>query len=294
MTNARTFLFIAPLLILAALSGPALAQSDAVKRGQYIFTASGCAGCHTDTKNKGAFLAGGHALKTPFGTYYGPNITPDKTHGIGNWSDEDFIRALREGKAPDGSHYFPVFPYTSFTKMTDQDMRDLKAYLFSVPAVSKPNIPHDISFPFNVRLSMIGWKILFFDEGVFSPDAGKDDVWNRGAYLAQAMVHCGECHTPRNILGATKSDMAYAGTKDGPEGDLAPNITPDAETGIGKWSHKEIFDVLKIGILPDGDFVGGTMTEVTENMAKLTDDDLNAIATYFKSLPAIQNKVTGK
>ncbi len=284
----------AALVILTVGIEPAFAQSDAVKRGQYIFTASGCAGCHTDTKGKQTFLAGGHPLKTPFGTYYGPNITRDKTHGIGNWSDEDFIRALREGKAPDGSHYFPVFPYTSFTKMTDQDMKDLKAYLFSVPPSDKPNIPHDIDFPFNIRLTMIGWKLLFFDEGVFTPDPDKDKTWNRGAYLAEAMVHCGECHTPRNILGATKSDMAYAGNKDGPKGDLAPNITPDEETGIGKWSHKAIVEVLQIGILPDGDFVGGTMAEVTENMGKLTEGDLKAIASYFKALPAIRNKVTGK
>ena len=275
-------------------AGPALAQADAITRGQYVFTASGCAGCHTDIKNKGPFLAGGRAIKTPFGIFYGPNITPDTTHGIGNWNDEDFIRALRHGVAPDGSHYFPVFPYTSYSKLTNRDMRDLKAYLFSVPPSAKPNIPHDIKFPFGIRESMAVWKLLFFETGPFRPNPARDAAWNRGAYLSEALVHCGECHTPRNRFGAAIPEKAYAGTREGPEGDLVPNITPDTETGIGKWSHQEIVDILKIGMLPDGDFTGGAMAEVTENMAKLQYKDLNAIAPYFQPLPAVRNKVTGK
>ena len=285
------------ILAISVWSGNAsstLAQADAIKRGQYVFTASGCAGCHTDIKNKGPFLAGGRALKTPFGTFYGPNITPDTTNGIGNWSDANFIRALRHGVAPDGAHYFPVFPYPSYTKLTDRDMRDLKAYLFSVPPSAKPNIPHDIKFPFGIRASMAVWKLLFFETGPFRPNPARDFAWNRGAYLSEAMVHCGECHTPRNRFGGAILERAYAGTREGPGGDLVPNITRDNETGIGKWSHQEIVDILKIGMLPDGDFAGGAMAEVTENMAKLTDKDLNAIATYFKSLPAVQNKVTVK
>ena len=285
---------ILALIVWPCSAGPALAQADAITRGHYILTASGCAGCHTDIKNKGPFLAGGRALKTPFGIFYGPNITPHTTHGIGNWNDEDFIRALRHGVAPDGSHYFPVFPYTSFTKLTDRDMRDLKAYLFSVPPSAKPNIPHDIKFPFGIRASMAAWKLLFFETGPFRPNPARDSAWNRGAYLSEAMVHCGECHTPRNRFGAAIQGRAYAGTREGPGGDLVPNITRDTETGIGKWNHQEIVDILKIGMLPDGDFIGGTMAEVTENMAKLTDKDLNAIATYFKSLPAVRNKVTRK
>ncbi len=265
-----------------------------MKRGAYIFHAAGCAGCHTDTKNKGALLAGGHALKTPFGTYYGPNITADKTHGIGNWSDADFIRALREGKSPSGDHYFPVFPYPSFTKMTDKDMRDLKVYIFSLPPSATPNKPHDINFPFGFRFSMIFWKILFFDDGAYQADPAQNAEWNRGAYLANALSHCGECHTPRNFMGALKGDMNMAGTPDGPDNGSVPNITSDKDTGIGKWSHQAIMDVLDGGMMPDGDFVGGAMTEVSENLAKISAEDRKAIAVYIKSLPPVRNKVTKK
>ena len=213
--------------VLAAVSAPARAQdAAAIERGKYIYTAAGCEGCHTDTKNKGAPLAGGRALATPFGTYYGPNITADKQHGIGGWSDADFIRALREGVSPSGEHYFPVFPYTSFTKMTDRDMLDLKAYIFSLPAVAQPDIPHDIKFPFGFRFTMVGWKMLFLDKGPLAPNPGRDAQWNRGAYLVEALAHCGECHSPRNFMGAVKKDRAFAGSPVGPDGDSVPNITP--------------------------------------------------------------------
>ncbi|MEK9677895.1 MAG: cytochrome c [Rhodospirillaceae bacterium] len=295
MTHIRFFLSLMWAALALALAPPAMAQdADAVKRGEYVFHAAGCAGCHTDTQNKGALAAGGHALKTPFGTYYGPNITADKTHGIGNWSDADFIRALREGKSPAGDHYFPVFPYPSFTKMTDQDMRDLKAYIFSLPAVATPNKPHEINFPFGFRFSMIFWKILFFDEGAYRADPAQNAEWNRGAYLSNALSHCGECHTPRNFMGALKGDMNMAGTPDGPDNASVPNITPDPDTGIGKWSHQAIMDVLDGGMMPDGDFVGGAMTEVSENLAKISKKDRKAIAVYIKSLPPIRNKVTKK
>jgi len=259
-----------------------------------LFNASGCAGCHTDVKNKGRLLAGGRALDTPFGRYFGPNITPDKTYGIGRWGKKDFIRALRKGVSPEGHHYFPVFPYTSFTKMTDRDILDLRAYIFSLEPIAKPNIPHQINFPFMFRKLIYIWKILFFDEGTFKLKSGETDEWNRGAYLTEALVHCGECHTPRNLLGAADRSKTMAGTSEGPNGDSVPNITPDLKTGIGNWSQKEVVEVLKLGILPDGDFVGGAMTEVTDNTANLTDSDLHAIAKYLSSLPAIKNKVTVK
>ena len=285
---------ILAFIFLQGSAGLTPARTDTITRGQYVFTASGCAGCHTDTKNEGPFLAGGRALKTPFGIFYGPNITPNTTYGIGNWNEEDFIRALRHGVAPNGAHYFPVFPYTSFTKLTDQDMRDLMAYLFSVPPSAKPNIPHDIKFPFSIRASMVVWKFLFFETGPLRPNPARDDAWNRGAHLSEAMAHCAECHTPRNRFGAAIPERAYAGTREGPDGDLVPNITPDIETGIGQWSHQEIVDILQIGMLPDGDYAGGAMAEVTENMLKLKHEDLNAIASYLKSLPPVRNKVTGK
>ena len=209
---------LSTVLLSLVLISPADAQNaDRIKRGEYLLHASGCVGCHTDVKNKGARLAGGRPLKTPFGVYYGPNITPDPAHGIGKWDDADFVRALRKGVSPDDSHYFPVFPYTSFTKMTDQDMRDLKAYIFTLPAVAKPNIPHDINFPYGFRFSMTFWKLMFFDEGPLKPDSKQSKEWNRGAYLVKALLHCGECHTPRNRAGAVISenldDTADGGTQ---------------------------------------------------------------------------------
>jgi mono/diheme cytochrome c family protein len=287
--------FLSALILLSGQSSQAASiQQVDITRGQYIFKASGCAGCHTDVKNKGPFIAGGRALVTPFGTFFGPNITPDKTYGIGKWSEKDFFQALRKGISPDGSHYFPVFPYTSFTKMTESDMRDLRAYIFSLDPVAKPNIPHQIKVPFQIRQSIYFWKLLFFYEGPFKQNLNETDEWNRGAYLSESLAHCGECHTPRNFLGALNRKKSMAGTSNGPDGRSVPNITPDLATGIGKWSQKEIVEMLKFGILPNGDFVGGAMSEVTDNMANLTDFDLQAIANYISSLPVIKNKVTSK
>ena len=278
-------------VLAAALVGSSTARGQdaaAIERGKYIYIAAGCQGCHTDTKAKGAPLAGGRALVTPFGTYFGPNITADPQHGIGAWSDADFIRALREGISPSGEHYFPVFPYTSFTKMTDRDMLDLKAYIFSLPAVAKADVPHDIKFPFGFRFSMIFWKLLFLDKGAFATNPTRDATRNRGAYIAEALSHCGECHTERNFMGAVKKDVALGGARLGPDGDSVPNITPDPDTGIGKWSEEEIIEVLSSGLLPDGDVVAGAMSEIVEGTSKLTPADLDAIAKYLKSLPPVR------
>jgi mono/diheme cytochrome c family protein len=278
-------------VLMAALVGSSTARGQdvaAIERGKYIYTAAGCQGCHTDAKNKGAPLAGGRALVTPFGTYFGPNITADSQHGIGTWSDADFIRALREGISPSGEHYFPVFPYPSFAKMTDRDMLDLKAFIFSLPAVAKADVPHDIKFPFGFRFSMIFWKLLFLDKGPFATDPARDATWNRGAYIVEALAHCGECHTERNFMGAVKKDVALGGARLGPDGDSVPNITPDPDTGIGKWSDEEIIEVLSSGLLPDGDVVAGAMAEVVEGTGKLIPADLAAIAKYLKSLPPVR------
>lgn len=286
----NSFLFAS--IILMSVARTALGDEAAIKRGEYIFTSSGCLGCHTDTKNNGPRLAGGRALNTPFGTFFGPNITPHKEHGIGAWSDADFIRALREGKSPKGQHYFPVFPYTSFTKMTDKDMLDLKAYLFAQPAAERPNKPHEIKFPFGWRFLMLGWKMLFFDSGEFEKIDGKSDAWNRGAYLAEAQTHCGECHTPRNIFGGARSALKYAGTLDGPEGELAPNITPDKTTGIGKWSADDTANLLSTGELPWGDEVSGSMAEVIEEgTSRMTEADRRAIVEYLRDLPPVEQKL---
>jgi mono/diheme cytochrome c family protein len=262
-------------------------------RGKALFSAAGCQGCHTDVKNKGALLAGGRAFKTPFGIYYSPNITPDKTHGIGAWSNRDLARALRDGLNPEGSHYFPVFPYPSYSGMSDDDIMDLKSYLFSLSPVAKANRDHNIKFPFGWRFSVYFWKMLFFQAGPFQADKSQSAVWNRGAYLVRHLTHCGECHSPRNALGGIDQSRELAGTADGPEGGIIPNISPHTETGIGKWSDDEIADLLTTGGLPDGDFVGDTMSEVVENSTeKLAPDDIVAIITYLKSLPPIFNNLS--
>jgi mono/diheme cytochrome c family protein len=283
------------MVVLMVLAGPALAQDADPKRGKSLFSAAGCAACHTDVKNKGAPLAGGRKLKTPFGTFYSPNITPDPLYGIGRWSDKDFIRALREGVAPDGRHYFPVFPYPSYTGITDRDLMDIKAYLFTFPAKATPNKPHKAAPPYGWRFLVPVWKALYFSPGPFRPDPARPEIWNRGAYLVTALAHCGECHTPRGLFGAIRTDLSLAGNTEGPEGGIVPNITPDRETGIGRWTDGDIKDLLKLGMLPDGDFVGGAMGEVVDGTtSRLSDGDLKAVIHYLRSLPPVKRRIEAK
>ncbi len=283
------------LIALLVLLGPAaMAQTSQLPaaRGKYIFDAAGCAACHTDTKNKGKRLAGGRALKTPFGVFYSPNITPDPQYGIGGWTEDDFRRALRDGTAPDGSHYFPVFPYGSYTLMSDGDIGDLWAYMRTLPPAAQANKPHAASPPFGWRFLVSLWKALYFTPGPYRPNPEKDQVWNRGAYVATALGHCGECHTPRNALGGFQADRIFAGAAEGPEGGSIPNITPDRKTGIGRWSKDDLKTMLTDGMLPDGDFVGGGMGEVVDNTtSRLTGPDLEALMTYVRSLPPIVHQV---
>lgn len=275
------------LLVLVPPTSRAAPDPAAAERGTYIFAAADCVGCHTDAKNNGPRLAGGRPLVTPFGVFYSPNITPDKETGIGNWSLEDFRRALRGGISNHGSYYFPVFPYTSFTGMSDRDIDDLFAYLQTQPPVSQAGKRHEVGPPFSWRFLQLGWRALFFKQGPLQPVPGKDAAWNRGNYLANAVVHCGECHTPRNFLGGLEQSRAYSGNPQGPDNQKVPNITPDADSGIGKWSLEEIETVLKSGQTPGFDFVGSGMAEVVKGTAKLTDEDRRAIALYIKSLPPI-------
>jgi mono/diheme cytochrome c family protein len=270
---------------------PAVADGDA-KRGAYIFAAGGCDNCHTDRKAKTPPLSGGPALKTPFGVFYGPNISPHPERGIGRWSDADFVRAMREGIAPSGARYFPSFPFTSFTLMTDADLRDLKAYIFSRPPSDRPSKPHEVSFPFNLRFLQVFWRWFNFTPGPLVPDPSKPPEWNRGAYLANALVHCGECHTSRNRMGGLDRAMWFAGTADGPVGGPIPNITPEPVTGIGKWSEDDLENYLSFGIHPSGDVAGGLMGEVVEfGTSKLANDDIKAIKTYVRSLPPIRHEL---
>jgi mono/diheme cytochrome c family protein len=276
-------------------SGAAAREADAAERGKYLFRAAGGCTCHTDFAGGGAFLAGGRPIKTPFGTFYGPNITPDRETGIGGWNDSDFIRAMRDGVTPKGAHYFPAFPYTSFTNITDGDLHDLKAYLDTVPPVARRNTAHEVAPPFGWRFSVGPWKRLFFKRGPFQPATERSARWNRGAYIVTALAHCGECHTPRNTLGGPDKDMYFAGAVDGPEGRRSPNITPHKKTGIGRWSAADLVTLLKTRMKPDFDDVQGPMAEAIEQGYRfLSDADLGAIAEYVLSLPAIDNQVPSK
>lgn len=274
---------------------PAQAADEAsLKRGEMLFRAADCTGCHTDAKGAGQPLAGGRPLATPFGTFYGPNITPDKQYGIGGWTEAQFHDALRKGVDRDGHYLFPVFPYPSFTGMSDADIADLYAYLQSQPAVAQPDKPHEVKAPFGWRFLQVFWRALFFTPGPLAPVEGKGAEWNRGRYLAEAVVHCEECHTPRNFLGGLKRRQAFAGNPQGPDGQKAPNITADAETGIGKWTIEDITTLLKTGQTPDFDFVGSGMAEVVKGTAALSDEDRRAIAVYVKSLPSIRTERKAK
>jgi mono/diheme cytochrome c family protein len=277
----------AGLLFLGLLIGAdfalAQAQGDA-KRGLYISKASGCLGCHTEAREGAQPYAGGRPLKTPFGTFFGPNITPHPQAGIGNWSEQNFIRAMRQGVRPDGAHYFPAFPYPSFTKIVDQDLRDLWAYLRSLPQSNRPSQPHDLKFPFGWRWLIWGWKLLFFSPGAFAPDPAKNETVNRGAYLVNALGHCGECHTPRNFLGGPKRTRHFAGAKLA-EGAGSPNLTP---TRLKSKSDGELKDFLLTAMTPDGDVAAEAMSEVVRNTtSQLTPQDLDALVAYLRSLPPL-------
>jgi len=281
-------LLAAPLAVTAA---PPPAGS-LIRQGEYIYRAAGCYGCHTDEKHAGKALAGGRALGTPFGTFYSPNITPDAKTGIGRWSEQDFIRALREGLSPSGDHYYPSFPYPSYTMLSDDDLRALWAYLKVQPSVHQANRQHQLKWFARFRSFVGSWKGLYFTPGTYKPDLRQSATWNRGAYLAEAAAHCGECHTPRSALGGIKMDMHYAGTRDGPDDSVVPNITPDKKTGIGRWRVSEITEYLETGMTPDGDSAGDLMAEVIDNGLKyLRKEDLAAIAEYLLSLPPVENAV---
>ena len=245
--------------------------------------AAGCVACHTDIKKKGKPFAGGPPLETPFGKFYGPNITPDKSAGIGNWTLQEFSNALTQGIAPDGSHYFPAFPFTHYTLMAQQDIADIKAYLDTVKAVSKPARDNEIMWPFSDRNLMAGWKWLFFQEGAYSSDSTKNASWNRGAYLVTGPAHCGACHTDRNLLGG-RTSPALTGTKSGPEGHPVPGIRREQGQMVD-WTKEDIIFGLQTGLKPDGDVMGGAMGEVIEEgTSHMNDSDLSAIADYLLSV----------
>jgi len=269
----------APAKPAAAGAAPA---NDAAKRGEYLAKAGGCLGCHTEDKKGAVPFSGGRQLKTPFGSFYGPNITPHPQAGIGRWTEEDFIRAMRHGKRPDGANYFPAFPYPSFTLIRDADLRDLWAYLRTLPQSSQTSREHDLRFPYSWRFLVTFWKWLFFTPGPITNTPGAAEAVNRGTYLVQALGHCGECHTPRNFLGAVKRDRYLAGTPD------ASNLTP---AGLKKWGDSELKEFLTIGTTPDGDVPAEDMGEVIRNTtSQLTPQDLSALIAYLRSLPPIADE----
>jgi len=267
----------------ALLAGPTRAdETDLRQRGELLFHIGGCTNCHT-AKN-GQLLAGGDAIVSPYGDFYAPNITPDPETGIGGWTLEQFVRAMREGRDPQGRPLYPSFPYTSYTRMTDEDLAALKVYLDSLPAVSQSSRPHELWFPFNVRWGLNLWQWLFFTPERFVPDPARDEAWNRGAYLVLAPGHCGECHTPRTFYGVLEWDRPFVGAQLGKE--RIPDITPNPAHGLGEWSTSDLGIFLKLGMMPDGDFVGSEMAKVVNNgTSKLPDADIAAIVTYLEGLP---------
>jgi mono/diheme cytochrome c family protein len=276
------WLLTIPQTVSAGALGPH--QPD-LANGRTMFFAGGCSGCHASEGEDKTRLGGGLALKSPFGTFYVPNISSDRRDGIGAWSEADFVTALTRGTSPDGRHYYPAFPYTSYQRMRLEDLRDLFAYLKTMPAVSGKVRDHDMAFPFGFRRGLGLWKLLYLDGGPFAPDPNKSTMLNRGAYLAEGPGHCAECHSPRNLMGGIVTAQRFAGGPN-PEGKgWIPNITPK---GLGDWSENDIAYLLESGQTLDGDAVGGSMAEVVRNTAQLAAEDRTAIAAYIKSLPPVE------
>ena len=274
----------------AALPG----HTPNLTNGETMFNIGGCASCHAiPNKNPDKVdrkrLGGGLELKSPFGTFYVPNISPDPKDGIGGWSEANFVTALWKGTSEHGTNLYPAFPYTSYQRMELDDVRDLFAYLKTLPPVPGKARRHELAFPFNERRLLGVWKLLFLRGGAFVPDPSKSELWNRGAYLVNGPGHCAECHSPRDVLGGIIESERFAGgpTPDGTG--WVPNITPvGLRGGDTVWSEKDISSFLEDGMLPSGDFVGGAMAEVIRNTSLLSPEDRAAIAAYVATLPPIQ------
>jgi len=267
-----------------AVTEPFVAPNPA--HGEVIFNAGGCASCHAVPNQPDRLkLGGGLTIPSPFGTFYAPNISPDRADGIGAWSENDFVNAVKHGISPEGEHYFPAFPYTSYAHATVQDVRDLFAYLKTLAPVSGRAPDHDLPFPFNIRRNVGVWKFLFLDDKPFTQDPTHSASWNRGAYLVNSLGHCAECHSPRNFLGGIVTAQRFAGGPDLEGEGWVPNIT---QKGLGEWSENDIASFLETGDMPDGDSAGGSMRRVIRNTSQLSPEDRAAMAEYLKSLPPVQ------
>ena len=266
--------------------------ADPIARGRYVFALAGGCGCHTAAG--GPVNAGGRPLTTPYGTFYGTNITPDPTHGIGSWTDQQIIDSIRLGVRPDGSVMSPVMPYPALSGMSDEDVTALVVYLRSLPAVAQENQPHRLVLPF-AGMAMKVWYWLFF-EPIAAPVQAPQQGLARGAYISEHVAHCQECHTPRTLAGTLDRSRHLAGNPDGIDGEVAPNITPDPKTGIGEWSAGEMITLLRTGFLPNFDNVQGLMALVIEGIPEggykdMSDADAQAVAQYFRSVPAVEQKI---
>ncbi|PIB23438.1 diacylglycerol kinase [Amylibacter kogurei] len=263
--------------------------SGDVARGEMVFAAGGCNSCHAAPDAKGDdknILSGGQHFASDFGTFIAPNISPDPNAGIGDWELIDLANAMQRGVSPDGKHYYPAFPFTSYVRMEPQDIADLYEFLKTLPVSATPSAAHDVGFPFNIRRGLGLWKFLFFkSDAVMEPSDNAEIA--RGQYLVEGAGHCAECHTPRNLIGGLQLSKWLSGAPnpDGPG--FIPNITQH-DDALGTWSAGEIAEYLATGFTPEFDVVGGSMGSVVENMAKLPDTDRAAIAAYLKSMPALE------
>jgi mono/diheme cytochrome c family protein len=262
------------------------AYTPNLANGLTTFNAGGCSSCHAVPGQADRLrLGGGLAIPSPFGTFYAPNISPDRADGIGRWTETEFVGAVTKGVSPAGFHYFPAFPYTSYAHARVEDIRDLFAYVKTLPAVSGKVRDHDVPFPFDVRRNIGIWKLTFMDGTPFRPDGARSDRWNRGAYLVNSLGHCAECHSPRNLLGGIVTAQRFAGGPN-PEGEgWVPNIT---QKGLGEWSENDFAYFLETGEMPDGDKAAGSMARVIRNTSQLSPEDRAAMAEYLKSLPPVE------
>jgi mono/diheme cytochrome c family protein len=263
-----------------------LSQGDLVARGRYLTDAADCQACHT--RDGGAPFAGGRPFKTQYGTLYSSNITPDRETGIGGWSSSDFLRAVHKGVRPDGTYLYPAFPYAAYTYLTDEDVRAIWGYLRSIPAAKNPIPTNELAFPFNQRWLMGIWPALFNPDRRFAPNVRQSPEWNRGAYLAEALEHCGDCHTPRNALQVLNNRSKFSGALTG--GWQAYNITTDPTTGVGSWSEHGLAQYLATGHTANHGTASGPMGEVVDlSLSKLTGGDVAALVTYLRSIPPIKS-----
>jgi mono/diheme cytochrome c family protein len=285
MTTHASLLSRVAASLMACFTATSVAQADdadLIARGEYLARAGDCTACHTAPEGK--LFAGGRAMPTPFGTIYTSNITPDPETGIGKWSVDDFYKTMHEGRFPDGGLIYPAMPFASYTKVTRADSDAIYAYLRSVPAVKQKNREHELSFPYNNRQLILGWRTLFFTEGEYQPDPTKSEEWNRGAYLVEGLGHCGMCHTAINALGGSSESKAFEGGLIPMQNWYAPSLTSNKEAGLGDWSIQEITALLQTGVSDRG-AVYGPMAEVTYNSLQyMNDADIKAMAVYLKSL----------